>query len=179
MKKYVYLIACVVCAIIVSSCSNDDNTIVIDEVWKAKNEAKIDEIKTDPSFRKIEAGSKNGSIYVKTITEGTGERILMTDRVEVVYQGKLIDGTVFDQTAGMDTPELDDDRTAVFDIMKDGNFALVEGWVVALEHMKVGDRWEIWIPWNMGYGITGRGSIPGCSALHFILEVKAVVGRGQ
>lgn len=178
MKKYVYLIACIVCAILVSSCAKEDS-IVIDEVWKAKNEAKIDEIKTDPAFKKIEAGSKNGSIYAKTITEGTGERVLMTDRVEVKYKGMLIDGTVFDQTDGIDTPELDDDKTAVFDIMKNGNYALVEGWVVALEHMKVGDRWEIWIPWNLGYGIVGSGTIPGCSSLHFILEVKAVVAKGQ
>ena len=52
---------------------------------------------------------------------------------------------------------------------------LIDGFSTALQHMEVGDKWEVWIPWQLGYGAVGRGDIKGYSTLVFEIELLEIV----
>ncbi len=82
------------------------------------------------------------------------------DVVAVHYQGKLLDGTVFDSTQGRDP--------AVFQVG-----GLIKGWVEALQLMHPGDQWMIWTPPELGYGATGDEVIPANSVLEFQMVLIA------
>lgn len=51
---------------------------------------------------------------------------------------------------------------------------LIEGWIVAMQQMCVGDRWEVYIPAEMGYGKFSQPGIPGGSTLVFDIEVLGI-----
>ena len=51
---------------------------------------------------------------------------------------------------------------------------LIQGWIIALPHMQIGDRWEIYLPAEMGYGRFSQPGIPGGSTLIFDIELIAV-----
>jgi len=53
---------------------------------------------------------------------------------------------------------------------------VVDGFSTALQHMQEGDKWEVWIPWWLGYGESGSGSIKGYTTLVFEIELVKVVG---
>ena len=52
---------------------------------------------------------------------------------------------------------------------------VVDGFSTALQHMKVGDKWEVWMPWRLAYGVTGKGNIPGYTTLVFEIELVEIV----
>ncbi len=86
------------------------------------------------------------------------------DVVAVYYQGRLLDGTVFDSTGGGDP--------AVFQVA-----GLIPGWVEALQLMHPGDQWTIWTPPALAYGDKGDEVIPANSVLEFqmvLLDFKTV-----
>jgi FKBP-type peptidyl-prolyl cis-trans isomerase len=51
---------------------------------------------------------------------------------------------------------------------------VIEGWTSVLQQMVEGDRWEVHIPYQMGYGIYGRDEIPGYSALVFDMQLVKI-----
>lgn len=85
------------------------------------------------------------------------------DLVRVDYEGKLTDGTIFDSSFGRGAP-------AVFTPEE-----VVPGWTEALQRMKVGDEWILYVPPALGYGEQGAPPrIPGNSVLIFRLRLLAV-----
>lgn len=162
--------------------------------WEARNQTYIDSIaevaKNNPSEWKIFPSYKlptstdvnlmdvNDKIYCKVLEEGTGNvNPVFTDYVSVHYRGKLIplyDGTevVFDQSyQGTLNPEVAAPVDfALYGIVDGYVTQLVVGWQTALMQMKVGDRWELYIPSDLGYGDYGETGIPGFSTL--IYDVK-------
>ncbi len=103
-------------------------------------------------------------LQYKVITEGHGEVPKATDEVEVIYEGRLIDGTVFDATAK---------HGSKTDKFKAGN--LIKGWTEALTTMPVGSKWELYIPYTLAYGERQAGQIPPYSPLIFTLELVDIV----
>lgn len=104
-----------------------------------------------------------GGIYYKVLETGggtvsPGPRSIVT----VHYKGSLIDGRVFDNSYERTCP----DALRLSDV--------IEGWQVALQKMHVGDKWIIYIPYTMGYGIKAVDSIPAYSTLIFEVELLAV-----
>lgn len=95
-------------------------------------------------------------VQYKVIKEGTGAIPADTSSVKVIYEGRTIDGNVFDSSEHMP------DKVANFPLKN-----LIKGFSVALTHMPVGSEWEIYIPWNMAYGELGSRGIPPFSALIF------------
>ena len=89
--------------------------------------------------------TKSGLQY-KVLKQGTGKVPASTDQVTTHYQGTLIDGTVFDSSYKRGEP-------ATFPV--DG---VIAGWTEALQLMKVGSKWQLFIPPNLAYG--ERGSPP-------------------
>lgn len=116
----------------------------------------------------------NDSVYMRILEPGTGATPLFTDSVSVYYRGKLINGTVFDQNY---TGELDEQ------IHVPSHFALQSsqtsggdvGWITALQHMKEGQRVELYIPADLAYGSSDRSSIPANSMLIFDLKLEKVI----
>ena len=91
-----------------------------------------------------------------------GRRPLPADEVKVNYEGKLLDGEVFDSSYQRGTP--------VVMTVRD----LVPGWVEALQLMRPGDEWLLYVPPSLGYGDHGAGPIPPNSVLVFRLELIAI-----
>ncbi len=107
--------------------------------------------------------SLGGGIYYKVIAEGTGAKPTQESRVRVHYEGRLIDGTVFDSSYQRNEPT---------------SFPLngvIAGWQIALKAMPVGSTWEIYIPQYYAYGAQGSGkNIPPYSALIFKVELLGI-----
>lgn len=96
-------------------------------------------------------------VYYEVITEGKGAIPADTSRVKVKYEGKLIDGTVFDKTEK--------------DPITFSCNAVIPGWTEALTHMPVGSKWIVYIPQDQAYGAREAGSIKPFSALTFTIEL--------
>ena len=126
---------------------------------KAKNEAYLEENKKKEGVVTMADG-----LQYRIIKKGDGPMPTAADRVQVIYEGKTIDGKVFDATS----------RHGVeFDTFNVGG--LIKGWTEALQMMPVGSKWEIVIPQNLAYGERGAGrDIAPFSTLIFTLELKGI-----
>jgi FKBP-type peptidyl-prolyl cis-trans isomerase FklB len=121
------------------------------EAFLAAN-AKKDGVKTLPS-----------GLQYKVITEGTGSMPKASDTVTVNYRGKLVDGTEFDSSYARNEP-------ATFPCR-----GVIPGWTEALQLMKVGSKWELYIPASLAYGEKGAGNrIPPNAALVFEVELLGI-----
>ena len=106
--------------------------------------------------------TKSGLQY-KILTAGKGVAPTATDAVTVNYEGKLLDGTVFDSSYKRGQP-------ATFKVNQ-----VIAGWTEALKLMKPGSTWMLWIPAGLAYGKTGAGSsIPPNSMLEFKVNLISV-----
>lgn len=106
--------------------------------------------------------TKSGLQY-KVLKSGDGKTPSAEDTVEVHYEGRLIDGKVFDSSIKRGKP-------ARFPVN-----GVIKGWTEALQLMKEGDKWEIYIPAELGYGANGAGqAIPPNAALVFEVELIKV-----
>lgn len=121
--------------------------------------------------------SANDSVYMKILEPGTGITPLFTDSVSVYYRGKLINGTVFDQNYTGDlNPEVHvPTHFALQASQTSGGDGLIVGWITALQHMKEGQRVELYIPADLAYGSADRSSIPANSMLIFDLKLEKVI----
>ena len=102
-------------------------------------------------------------LQYKILKEGKGTVATKDDEVTVKYEGKLLDGTVFDSSYTR-TPD-----TTTF---KPGQ--VIKGWTEALCMMPEGSEWELYIPENLAYGERNMGKIPSYSTLIFKVEVVSV-----
>ena len=116
-----------------------------------KENAKKDSVETLPS-----------GVQYKVLVKGNGEIPTVTSKVKVNYEGRLIDGTVFDSSYERKKP-------ASF-----GCNQVIKGWTEALTHMPVGSKWEIYIPQELGYGAREAGKIKPFSALIFTVELLEI-----
>lgn len=98
-------------------------------------------------------------VQYKVITEGKGATPTETATVKVNYEGKTIDGKVFDSNAKSGKP-----------VEMRAN-QVIKGWTEALQLMPVGSKWELYIPQELGYGDRQSGQIPPYSALIFTVEL--------
>lgn len=103
-------------------------------------------------------------LQYKVITEGKGRKPGRTDRVKCHYLGTFPDGTKFDSSYDRGEP-------AVFGVNQ-----VIAGWTEALQLMGEGSKWELYIPYNLGYGEHGApGAIPPYSTLVFTVELIEVL----
>ena len=102
-------------------------------------------------------------IYYKVLTEGdkSGNTPNVRSIVIVHNTGRTIDGKEFDSTR---------DGVPMACRLSD----LIDGWIIALQQMHIGDKWEIYIPAEMGYGKFSQPDIPGGSTLIFGIELIGI-----
>lgn len=117
---------------------------------------------------KLREGVKTteSGLQYEILRQGTGAIPTANDEVKVKYEGKLIDGTVFDSSYNKK------DSTATFRANR-----LIKGWTEALTMMPVGSKWKVYIPEKLAYGERSMGKIPACSTLIFTLELDEIVKK--
>ena len=107
--------------------------------------------------------TKSGLQY-EVLTEGTGKKPKATDTVRCHYEGRLLDGTVFDSSYKRGEP-------ATFGVNQ-----VIKGWTEALTLMPVGSKWELYIPQQLAYGDREQNQkIPPYSMLIFTVELLEIV----
>lgn len=103
-------------------------------------------------------------LQYKVLKAGTGATPTAEDTVRTHYKGQLIDGTVFDSSYDRGEP-------AEFPVG-----GVIKGWTEALQKMKTGDKWQLFIPSDLAYGEAGAGEvIPPHATLIFEIELLDVV----
>ena len=109
----------------------------------------------------------DSGVQYEVISEGSGESPTETDTVVVHYRGFLIDGTEFDSSFSRGQPtELEVSQ-------------VIAGWQQALQLMKVGGKWKIWIPSDLAYGLRGAGNKIGPNEmLSFDIELIGIKDGG-
>ena len=140
-----------------------------DKMTKLKEEADLKIKKAGEEFL-AENAKKEGVVVLpsglqyKVLKHGTGAVAKADDKVRVIYEGKLIDGTVFDASAKHD------DNGVVFQPKQ-----VIKGWTEALTMMPVGSKWQLYIPQELAYGQRGAGKdIKPYSTLIFDVEVVGI-----
>jgi FKBP-type peptidyl-prolyl cis-trans isomerase FklB len=101
-------------------------------------------------------------LQYQVLQTGDGLSPGLTDKVVTHYVGSFVDGKVFDSS-------VERGRPAEFPV--DG---VIKGWTEALQLMKEGDKWQLYIPPELGYGAKGTGPIPGNTVLVFEIELLKV-----
>nr|AIF26599.1 hypothetical protein [uncultured bacterium fosmid pJB69A5] len=117
-----------------------------------EDKAKEDDVKSLPK-----------GIYYKVLSEGNQQSAQPTSRniITAHYTGKTINGKKFDSSRG---------GVPLACRLCD----LIEGWIIAMQQMHIGDKWEVYIPAEMGYGKFSQPGIPGGSTLIFEIELLGI-----
>jgi FKBP-type peptidyl-prolyl cis-trans isomerase FklB len=101
-------------------------------------------------------------LQYKVLVQGTGDIPQKTEKVKVNYEGRLIDGKVFDSSYKRGEPtEFRPDQ-------------VIKGWTEALTMMPVGSKWQLYIPYELAYGERDMGEIKPYSALIFDVEMVSI-----
>lgn len=193
MKKYgFYLMIATLC--VATSCKKENDDAAI-EAWRTANEQAFNKIKNNPEYTEFKSPGKEGSIYYKSLKKGTGTKsIFYTSTVKIYAKGwfvvnnkeyNITKGTVFQEwTANHGVPVSLSVSRAVLPFS-------VKGIQVALQKMVEGDKWEVWVPYQLSsgannisilrhFGLDGKGgsgqnsTIPAYSTLVFEIEVVGV-----
>ena len=124
---------------------------------RAAQEAYLVENAKNPEFKTTPSG-----LQYKVVTAATDEKAPKPapgSEVTVNYEGRFIDGRVFDSSYARNEP-------ATFPLN-----GVIQGWQEGVPMMRVGEKWEFVIPSKLGYGDRGGGPIPGGSTLLFTIEL--------
>ncbi len=125
---------------------------------KADGEAFLAKNKSAPGVKTLPSG-----LQYQVLKAGTGKTPKATDKVTVNYRGTLLDGKEFDSSYSRGTP-------ATFPVN-----GVIPGWTEALQLMKEGAKWKLFIPANLAYGEQGAGGVIGPNAvLQFEVELLKV-----
>lgn len=168
MKKILFWLLALPLAAGFVACDNDDNTDTYAE-WRQTN---IDYINQQAAreengrayYQRV-SPEWNPSVYVlihyfndRNIT--AGNLTLETSTVAVKYKGMFYNGTGFDSSY-VNTDSLFTTKVT----------GVILGWQIALQEMHVGDSVDVIIPYQVGYGVSGSGSIPPYSTLRFGMKL--------
>ena len=103
-------------------------------------------------------------LQYEVLQSGDGETPTASSKVRVHYHGTLVDGTVFDSSVNRGEP------------IEFAVGGVIAGWTEALQMMKEGDKWKLFIPHQLAYGANGAGGVIGpYQTLVFEVELLAVV----
>ncbi|MBR1449808.1 MAG: FKBP-type peptidyl-prolyl cis-trans isomerase [Prevotella sp.] len=154
-----------------------DTTVMLQKQAETLFQQKSDANKQAKTERQMAAGKaflaenakKEGVIVTpsglqyKVLKQGDGQVPQVSDKVKVHYEGRLIDGTVFDASSKHGT------EPATFQPNQ-----VIKGWTEALTMMPVGSKWQLYIPQELAYGARQAGQIPPYSTLIFDVELVEI-----
>lgn len=195
-RNFILCIAFIAIVTGLSSCLNSEDPFEQYRGWYIQNENYFTKLQKSGEYQvdSIPLNEGGGVILKKVLTKGTGTvNPYFNSTVKVFYTGKrLKDGSdstedmiTFDTTfkitnvPGSNPPvALDDEGLKEYN--NPATFAvnsLIKGWTYALQQMVVGEKAEIVIPWILGYGVQGNGSIPPFSTLIFEIELVEIINK--
>jgi FKBP-type peptidyl-prolyl cis-trans isomerase FklB len=102
-------------------------------------------------------------IQYKILNEGNGNKPQLRSKIKAHYEGRLLNGNVFDSSYKRNQP-----FTAPIT-------SLIQGWQEILPMMTTGSKWTIWVPSDLAYGDRGVPGIPGGAVLNFDIELLEIV----
>ena len=154
----------------------DEAGAILDEYFTAIENEKKSEQKEIASAMKaegkkflLENASKEGVVTLpsglqyRVIREGKGKKPTRSSKVYCNYEGKFINGQIFDSSYKRGEP------------IEFGVTQVIAGWTEVLQLMSEGAEWEVFIPYNLAYGENGApGAIPPCATLIFRIELIEV-----
>ncbi|MGI6073147.1 MAG: FKBP-type peptidyl-prolyl cis-trans isomerase [Fermentimonas sp.] len=167
-------------ALLFASCEKDET---VDDQWKEMNEAVFNKIANNPEYTRLESQSKKGFIMYKELQKGDGAKPMYTSKVKLLYTGYfkrdwsrpdnytdgdgnyVINKIIFDTTDQNNIPRSLDVKN------------LIDGFQTALQHMNVGSKWEVWIPYELGYGDKPYSRIRECTTLVFEIELVDIISN--
>ncbi len=155
-KNYFFTLIAIMAVLFASSCKKTET----DEELRQKEEAELQKYIDDNNITTQPEAS--GLYYIET-KAGTGAQAVAGKTVSVHYTGKLLDGTVFDSSAG---------RNPIDFVLGVGQ--VIPGWDEGIALMKQGGKATLIIPSSLAYGSRGSGSIPPYSTLVFDVELVYV-----
>ena len=129
------------------------------KAYREENEAWLKNNASKPGVIVLPSG-----LQYKVIKEGDGAVPTPVDQINVIYEGRTIDGNVFDATSRHGDVQFDTFRCD----------QVIKGWTEALTKMKVGSKWEIFIPESLAYGAKDAGQIKPYSTLIFTVELVGI-----
>lgn len=191
-----YLLALLAPVGLLSSCSESDNEEEEFPNWKKTNEqyfnnlyamAKSSADMGDKSWKVIRQWSLEEStakdpydyIVVNVLENGTGSGCpLYTDSVKVHYEGRLLPSTSYPDGYVFDKSFTGEFNPATALPAKFAVSGMIDGFTTALQYMHIGDRWKVYIPYQLGYGKTASGSIPAYSTLVFDVTLVSCYRAG-
>lgn len=154
--------------------AGDHSQMTVDEAKRVVNEffaemeAKLQDVNKKAGEQYLAENAKRPEVHTtasglqyEIIKEGEGASPKVTDKVTVHYTGALIDGRVFDSSIERGEP-------ATFGVSQ-----VIPGWVEALQMMKPGAEWRIFVPSNLAYGPQGAGGIIGPN-MTLIFDIKLI-----
>jgi FKBP-type peptidyl-prolyl cis-trans isomerase FklB len=144
---------------------NEANTLINNEIAMINERKSASVIEEGKKFLAKRPGviTTASGLQYEIITPGTGATPKATDQVTTNYRGTLIDGTQFDSSYDRNEP-------TTFPVN-----GVIKGWTEALQLMKEGAKWELYIPYNLAYGTRGAGKdIPPYATLIFEIELLKV-----
>ena len=170
MKKLFYYLLISFISFSFATCSDNDDNL---KGWKEENETAFNAIVENSDYTELKTETGPLGVFYKVLPndkpKGT-EHPLQTSNVKVLYKGMYYDGSIFDSGTGEgETP------------VEFSTNATVRGFSFALQNMVVGDKWEIWIPWYLGYGYSGLKNsygqtvIKGYTTLVFEVELVDII----
>ena len=179
-----------------TACSETDETQEEYPDWKNKNQTFWNRLYTETrrhatagytSWKLFKTYTKQDSIsgvntdyiivHVKQAGTGSGCP-LSTDSVSIRYTGQLLPSTSYPAGLVFDTTSPSGTTPATSGVAHLAVSGLVDGFATALQHMHIGDTWEVYMPWTLAYGETGSKSIPGFSVLKFEITLLSYARSG-
>ena len=179
-----------------TACSETDETQEEYPDWKNKNQTFWNKLYTETrrhatagytSWKLLKSYSIEDSlsvpntsyivVHVKQAGTGSGCPI-SSDSVSVRYTGQLLPSTSYPAGYIFDTTSPSGTTPATSGVAHLAVSGLVDGFATALQHMHIGDTWEVYMPWTLAYGETGSKSIPGFSVLKFEITLLSYARSG-
>ena len=180
MKKIVQYLVIFIVICSFASCKEEEKDNH-EERWMITNIEAINKIRANPEYKGLQSPGNEGSIYYKALKSGEGtDTIRYTSIVSCYYKGWFVAdyehrnikaGDLFEQKL------IDDGPPGYFTF---NDVSSISGYKTALQHMVKGDKWEIWMPYQLAYGRTGTTNmegktvVPPYSTLVFEIEVVDV-----
>jgi len=154
------LIATALAALTLAGCGKPKADPSLIEANAVQAKAFLETTAKEPGVQKLPSG-----VLYKVVASGPTDGVSprREDEVKVHYEGKLVSGDIFDSSFDRGAPA----------VMRLGG--LIPAWIEALQKMKPGDEWILYVPPALGYGEQGAGPIPPNSVLIFRIQLIGVL----
>lgn len=195
-RHIISLLALLVAVLSLTACSEEDNTKEEYPDWQANNEKYFDDLYNqarqkaaagDDTWKTYSAWTLDGEVstasydhIVVHVLKQSDQTVspYLTDTVRVHYKGQMLPSTSYPTGYVFDQSYRGTFNAATAIPTKFAIADLVSGFTTALLHMHLGDVWEVYIPYQLGYGEEDQGAIPAYSTLKFEVNLVGIYRKG-